>query len=164
VCPSLPGLASATAVPSNTRKSPYTTSPSVNQTNSQCRSACRLRGTLIVVQPIDKLLALRITNTSLSVTTVLDNVTSSSLTLHYHYSTLTLHYCSPPYSFISKEIHSSRYSDCVCIRRTEIRFPAGSRDSPLLRNVQTASGTHPDFHPVYSGSSIHGRGCKAVGA
>jgi len=121
-------------------------------------SSCRLRGRLRVVQPIDKLLALRITITSLRVTTALDNVTSS-----YSNTTLTLHYYSPPYSFISKEISSSRYSDYVCIRRTEIRFPAGSRDSPLFRNVQTASGAHPDFHSVYSGSSIYGRGCKAVG-
>jgi hypothetical protein len=79
-----------------------------------------------------------------------------------HYTNITLLFS--PYSFISKEILTSRYSDYLRIRRTEIRFPAGSLDSPPLRNVQTASGAQPDFHSVYSGSSIHGRGCKAAGA
>jgi hypothetical protein len=54
--------------------------PQQIRTGSQCRSSCWLRGTLIVVQTKDKLLALKKTDTSLRVTTALNNVTCSSNT------------------------------------------------------------------------------------
>jgi hypothetical protein len=69
--------------------------------------------------------------------------------------------CAPLQLYTMEPEYFSRYTTC---RRTEVPFPAGTRGSSLLHNIQTGSEAHPVSYPVSIGGGGSLTRDKAAGA